>query len=63
MENTKHGNQFVWIPVNDYSKFHLIEGYDNGHLDSKLKKTSNPSREAGDTLDVVGSPMAKNNTK
>ena len=63
MENTKKGNQFVWIPVNDYSKFHLIEGYDNGHLDSKLKKTSNPSREAGDTLDVVGSPMAKNNTK
>ena len=62
MENTKHGNQFVWIPVNDYSKFHLIEGYYNGKIDNKLSQASNPSREAGDTLDVVGSPMGKNST-
>ena len=62
MENTKHGNQFVWIPVNDYSKFHLIEGYYNGKIDNKLSQASNPSREAGDTLDVVGSPMKKNST-
>ena len=63
MANTKHGNQFVWIPVNDYSKFHLIEGYYDGALDEMLSQETNPSREAGDTLNIAGSPMTKNSTE
>lgn len=63
MENTKHGNQFVWIPVNDYSKFHLIEGYSNKSLQTYLSQETNPSRESGDTLNVAGSPMTKNSAK
>ncbi len=49
LDNSKHGNQFVWIPVPDYSKFHLIEGYSNGNLQTMLSQATNPSREAGDT--------------
>ena len=63
MENTKHGNQFVWIPVNDYSKFHLIEGYSSSVLQKYISQEVDPSREAGDILNVVGSPMTKNSTK
>ena len=53
--NSKKGNQFVWIPVEDYSKFHLIEGYYYGELDSMLSS----SKEAGDT-DSAGSPLSNN---
>ena len=42
------GNEFVWIPVDDYSKFNLIEGYFNGKIDTMLSQASDPSREAGD---------------
>ena len=63
MENTKHGNQFVWIPVNDYSKFHLIEGYSSSVLQKYISQEVDPSREAGDILNVVGRPMTKNSTK
>ena len=59
LANSKKGNQFVWIPVEDYSKFHLIEGYYNGELDSELSKT-NPAREAGD-LATGRSPIKYNN--
>ena len=31
LENSKHGNQFVWIPVDDYSKFVRQEGYSSGN--------------------------------
>lgn len=55
LDNSKHGNQFVWIPVEDYSKFHLIEGYSSGSLQTFLSQASNPSREAGDTT-TAGSP-------
>lgn len=61
LDNSKHGNQFVWIPVEDYSKFHLIEGYYKGSLDTKLSEDSNPSREAGDTA-TAGSPGKPNNS-
>lgn len=56
--NSKKGNQFVWIPVEDYSKFHLIEGYSNKALDTILGEV----KEAGDK-DAAGSPMANNNVK
>ena len=35
-------NQFVWIPVDDITKFHTIEGYYNNVVDSKLEKCSEP---------------------
>jgi hypothetical protein len=62
LDNSKHGNQFVWIPVEDYSKFHLIEGYGNGILQAKLSTVSNPSREVGDTATAgsPGKPIAAN---
>ena len=59
LDNSKHGNQFVWIPVTDYSKFHLVEGYSSGSLQTMLSETSNPSREAGDTT-TAGSPGKPN---
>lgn len=59
MANSKEGNQFVWIPVPDYSKFHLIEGYKNKTLQNYL--TFSPSREAGATKEA-GIPLAKNST-
>ena len=59
LDNSKHGNQFVWIPVKDYTKFHLIEGYEVGSLQTMLSETSNPSREAGDTT-TAGSPGKPN---
>ena len=52
--NTKKGNQFVWIPVEDYGKFKLIKGYSSGSLQSL-----DLSKEAGDT-DVEGSPLLNN---
>ena len=56
-------HELWWIPVNDYSKFHLIEGYYDGALDEMLSQETNPSREAGDTLNIAGSPMTKNSTE
>ncbi len=48
LDNSKKGNQFVWIPVADYANnFHLIEGYYNNALQRRLSQASNPSREAG----------------
>ena len=32
LANSKKGNQFVWIPVEGYTKFNLIEGYYNGGI-------------------------------
>ena len=55
LDNSKHGNQFVWIPVTDYSKFHLIEGYYNGSLQTYLSAETNPNREAGNAT-IAGSP-------
>ena len=59
LDNSKHGNQFVWIPVPDYNKFHLIEGYASGNLQTRLSQANNPSREAGDTTNA-GSPGKPN---
>ena len=59
LDNSKHGNQFVWIPVEDYSKFHLIEGYQSGSLETYLSATYTPSKEAGDTTND-GSPGRPN---
>ncbi len=61
LDNSKHGNQFVWIPVPDYSKFHLIEGYSKNNLQIFLSIDSNPAREAGNTL-AAGSPGKPNAT-
>ena len=35
LDNTKQGNQFVWVPVN-YDEFVRREGYSNGSLQSRL---------------------------
>ena len=32
LENSKQGNQFVWIPVPDIEDFHMIQGYASGDL-------------------------------
>lgn len=65
LDNSKHGNQFVWIPVNDYSKFHLIEGYYGSSLQTFLSEISPLSREAGDTENngSPGKPYATNSTE
>ena len=36
LDNTKQGNQFVWVPVDNYSEFIRREGYSNGSLQSYL---------------------------
>lgn len=59
LDNSKQGNQFVWIPVEDYSKFHLIEGYFYGSLQTYLGTSSTSAREAGDTT-TAGSPGKPN---
>ena len=48
-DSTTQGSQFVWVPVQNYGDFHLIEGYWNGSLDTMLdsNENENPSREAG----------------
>lgn len=38
LDNTKGGNQFVWIPVN-YSDFQRYEGYANGNLQTYLSNS------------------------
>ena len=48
-DSTTQGSQFVWIPVENYEKFHLIEGYDNKTLQNRLTQEI-PSREAGMSL-------------
>ena len=63
LDNSKKGNQFVWIPVADYdNNFHLIEGYSNNSLQTRLSQASNPSREAGasKTEIIPGKPNAAN---
>lgn len=60
MNNTAKGNQFVWVPVTEYSIFHLIEGYWKGSLDTMVRQASNPSREAGSVLNVTGKPGKPN---
>ena len=36
LDNSKQGNQFVWVPVDNYSDFIRREGYYNGSLQSYL---------------------------
>ena len=36
LSNSKGGNQFVWVPVEDYSKFVRQEGYTNGKIDTTM---------------------------
>ena len=63
LDNSKKGNQFVWIPVADYdNNFHLIEGYSNNSLQTRLSQASNPSREAGASKTEIlpGKPNAAN---
>ena len=62
------GSQFVWVPVQNYGDFHLIEGYHEGTLDSLLdpeQNDNNPSREAGANTEGTepGKPYARNTTK
>ena len=61
------GSQFVWIPVQNYEDFHLIEGYMDGEIDDLLDSDEHkdPSREAGSNIDgkEPGLPNSKNTTK
>lgn len=63
LDNSKKGNQFVWVPVANYeNNFHLIEGYSNNALQTRLSQASNPSREAGASLTEIlpGKPNTAN---
>ena len=63
LDNSKKGNQFVWVPVADYANnFHLIEGYFSNSLQKRLSASSNPSREAGASLTEIlpGKPYTAN---
>ena len=62
-DSTTQGSQFVWVPVQDYGDFHLIEGYSNNKLQTRLTAT-NPSREAGANTEGTkpGLPNEKNTT-
>lgn len=42
LDNTRLGNQFVWIPVPDIKDFHPIEGYSADTLDNKKDDCSEP---------------------
>ena len=46
-DETTQGSQFVWVPVQNYEDFHLIEGYNKGGTDTTLSKQSESAREAG----------------
>ena len=66
-DSTTQGSQFVWVPVQNYGDFHLIEGYYEGTLDSLLdpeQNDNNPSREAGANTEGTkpGLPNEKNTT-
>ena len=60
------GSQFVWVPVQNYEDFHLIEGYLEGTIDSMLdpEQNENPSREAGANAEGTEPvlPNAENST-
>ena len=54
LNNSKEGNQFVWIPVEDFSKFVRIEGFENGERQSMLSRCKEPGKE-GDAITTVES--------
>ena len=62
-DRVTQGSQFVWVPVQNYGDFHLIEGYSNNKLQTRLTAT-NPSREAGSNTEGTkpGLPNEKNTT-
>ena len=62
-DRVTQGSQFVWVPVQNYGDFHLIEGYSNNKLQTRLTAT-NPSREAGANTEGTkpGLPNKKNTT-
>ena len=39
------GSQFVWVPVENFSNFKAIEGYQNGSLESKLSECKEAGKE------------------
>ena len=51
------GSQFVWVPVQEYNNFKLIEGFENTNLQTYVSGGS--SKEAGSTS-VAGSPISNN---
>lgn len=64
LNNTKSGNQFVWIPVSrdNYKNFHLIEGYYLGKTQNYLSS----SKEAGPTEileDITNKNMSKGSSE
>lgn len=52
LENSKHGNQFVWVPVENMNDFHTIEGYTSGELQNMLDNCAEPYMD-GDATEVA----------
>ena len=65
LDNTKQGNQFVWIPVDDYSKFVRQEGYDNTEPQSYLSNCGEANsageneNQNGDKVEETGTTEAE----
>ena len=59
LDNSKHGNQFVWVPVDNYSEFVRIEGYENGVLQSYLTN-SGEANETGINAKITESATTQN---
>lgn len=49
LANTKQGNQFVWVAVENIDDFHTIEGYYGGTLDSMLSDCLEPYEDGYET--------------
>lgn len=64
-DKTTNESQFIWIPVQNYEDFHLIEGYSDKKLSNMLSKGLNPSREAGSSESELlpGKPNENNTVK
>jgi len=42
LENSKQGNQFVWVPVENMNDFYTVEGYASGQLQTRLGNCQEP---------------------
>lgn len=62
-DKATNGSQFVWIPVQNYEDFHLIEGYNDQKLSNMLSESLNPLRESGSSeSELLPGKPNKNNT-
>lgn len=63
-DETTKGSQFVWVPVQNFEEFHLIEGFMNDSLQEYVSGAiiSYPSKEAGSSTKrkLPGKPSENN---